>query len=99
MPVVFPGQHLHHIAHGDFVAFLFVGDDAVAAGDDQQLVGGVAMPAGSGPLAEVDHAAAEKGAVPIAQQRQAGTADFAAGPTLDGRGGGNGYRVNARKAE
>ena len=50
VPMVLPGQNLNHVAHADVQFLGLVGDNAVAQGDDQDLVAGMRVPAGGGAL-------------------------------------------------
>ena len=96
--MVFAGPDLHYIPDGYRDFFRLIGDNAVAQGDDQNLVAAVAVPSGLGALLKVNHAGIEKVAAALRYDRLPGAVDGAAVPARNRLGRPKRYMVNAGNA-
>ena len=65
VPVTLSSLDVDHVAHVDLSFLMLRGDDAAAAGDDQDLIARMGMPSGRGPLFEVDDTTTVVVGVPI----------------------------------
>jgi hypothetical protein len=67
--VALAGLDVDHVAHVDLSFLMFRGDDAAAAGDNQDLIACMGMPPSRGPLFKVNDTTAVVVGVPIWDDR------------------------------